>query len=231
MPAKNALKPYIAQGYYHIYNRGVEKRDIFLDEQDYRVFLYYLKLYLLPKERNFEEIKHRKDLSMKDQNKRIAELFLMQNYYGKIRVLCYVLMKNHFHLLVRQNDKKDIESFMRSLITKYVKYFNRRYERVGPLFQSRYKGIIIQKEEYFLYISRYIHRNPIEILPKNKKLLEYQWSSYPAYVKRYRLDWLLKKTVLSYFTKTKGFGFSSYQGFVEGYKGKLEDKLSELFLD
>lgn len=234
MPAKNALKPYINQGYYHIYNRGVEKRKIFIDEQDYKVFLYYLKLYLLPKEINFEEIKQKKDLSVEAQDRKIAELFLMRNFYDKIQLLCYALMPNHFHLLIRQNDKKDMEIFMQSLITKFVKYFNKRYKRVGPLFQSRYKGKLIEQEEYFLHLSRYIHRNPLEILPKNEKLLEYQWSSYPAYVKGYRQDWLRKENILSYFTKASGLGFSSYQGFVEGYQEELEDKkilYQELIID
>lgn len=133
-------------------------------------------------------------------------------------------MPNHFHFLLRQREERAIEFFMRSLLTKYVGYFNRKHQRVGPLFQGRYKGVLINKEEYFLHLSRYIHNNPKEILPKEKKLIDYPWSNYTVYVKNWQVQWLKKDYLLSFFKKTQGFGFDSYQGFVEGYKEKDEDK-------
>ena len=149
MPAKNVVKFYIPNSIYHIYNRGVEKRRIFLDEQDYKILLSYLKLYLSPKEESANEIINH-DLKIDNKEKIISELYKLNNFYNKIELISYVLMPNHFHLELKQKNKKEIESFMRSLITKYSKYFNKKYERVGPLFQGRYKAVLINNTEYLL---------------------------------------------------------------------------------
>lgn len=234
MPAKNTLKQYISGGFYHIYNRGVEKRDIFLDNQDCRVFLNYLKEYLSPKAEIIKEIKEREDLSEELKAKKILNLINLNNFYDKIDIFCFSLMKNHFHIELRQKNSRDVEMFMRSLTTKYGKYFNEKYNRVGPLFQSRYKGVLIEKEEYLLHLSRYIHLNPRKIIRKKVELVSYTWSSYPAYLGKVDHSWLKKDLLLSYFKTANGFGFKSYQGFVEGYKEKSQketDLYKEVFFD
>ncbi len=222
MPAKNTLKKYISEGYYHIYNRGVEKRNIFLDDQDRLVFLNYLKEYLLPKEEIIESLNHQ-DMTDLQKAQRIIEFNKINNFYGRINMACFVLMDNHFHMELKQKEDRDIEMFMRSLNTKYGRYFNKRYKRVGPLFQSRYKGILIKNEKYFLHLSRYIHQNSKELIGKNQPLSSYKWSSYRDYLGQNNFPWLKKNLLLDYFKKAKGFGFSSYQGFVEGYEDTSED--------
>jgi putative transposase len=106
MPSKNILKTYIENGFYHVYNRGVEKRNIFLDEQDYRVFLSYLKIYLSPVEDIVADFKKG---SVPDQtkNKRISRIYGLNNFFNKIKLISYVLMPNHFHLELKQTSKKD----------------------------------------------------------------------------------------------------------------------------
>ena len=116
MPSKNIIKIYLENGYYHIYNRGVEKRKIFLDDQDYRVFLSYLKIYLSPKDESVNEIKNN-DSKIENKEKIISEIYTLNNFFGKIELISFVLMPNHFHLELRQKNKKEIESFMRSLVT------------------------------------------------------------------------------------------------------------------
>jgi len=219
MPSKNILKTYIENGYYHIYNRGVEKRNIFSDEQDYQVFLSYLKIYLSPKEESINNIKNEANFGSEDKNKAISQLYTLNNFFNKISLICYVLMSNHFHLELRQTNKKDIEVFMRSLITKYTMYFNKKYNRVGPLFQGRYKAVLIQSEEYLLHLSRYIHLNPQELLTKGELLQSYPWSSYPAYVEDLSINWLKKD-----FIKNKNFTFNSYKKFVENYEERSEEE-------
>lgn len=234
MPGKNALKTYIENGFYHIYNRGVEKRNIFLDEQDYKVFLSYLKLYLTNKDDSITSIKKRADLSDDQKNEKISKLMALKNYFNKIELLCYVLMPNHFHLEIRQRNVNDMEDFMRSLITKYSKYFNKRYDRVGPLFQGRYNAVLITNERYLLHLGRYIHLNPQEIISKEQSLSSYSWSSYPAYINKLFVSWLNKNYFLSDFEKNKGFSFNSYQGFVEGYLEETFEEIKaykKLFLD
>jgi len=230
MPSKNIIKTYIENGFYHIYNRGVEKRDIFIDEQDYRVFLSYLKIYLSPKEESVHDIKNNDNLDYRDKEKTISEIYTLNNFFNKIDLICYVLMPNHFHLELRQTDKKDMETFMRSLITKYTMYFNRKYKRIGHLFQGRYKAVLILGEEYLVHLSRYIHLNPLELITKEQHLESYLWSSYPAYINNLQINWLKKDLILSNFIKNQ----NSYKKFVEEYTKKSEEDNKahkDLFLD
>jgi len=230
MPAKYTIKQYLEGGFYHVYNRGVEKRNIFIDDQDYYVFLNYLRLYLLPKDQIYEEIKNKK-LTNEEFLQKTIMLSHINNFYKKINLLSFCLMPNHFHLQLRQKGRYDMDVFIQSLLTKYVRYFNKKYNRVGPLFSGRYKAILIEKEEYLLHLSRYIHLNPKEILPKGKSLVSYPWSSYPAYVKE-KVSWLDCNLILSYFKKIMGYGFSSYQGFVEGYQDEKNPLLeNNIYID
>lgn len=219
MPAKNSLKTYIENGFYHIYNRGVEKRNIFMDEQDYRVFLSYLKLYLLPVEESVNDINNIRELAYQDNKIQISRLYTLNNFFNKINLVSYVLMPNHFHLELQQVGKKDIEIFMRSLITKYTIYFNRKYKRVGHLFQGRYKAALILGEEYLVHLSRYIHLNPLELITKEQRLESYPWSSYSAYINNLQINWLKKDFILSSFIKDQ----KSYKKFVEDHNKAEEN--------
>lgn len=208
MPAKNALKLYVADGYYHLYNRGVEKRDIFLDKRDYKVFLHFLKMCLSPKPPT-------------DPSR--INPFPYKNLHGSVDLLCFVLMPNHFHLFVYQKIQNGIEMLMRSILTRYVAYFNHRCQRQGHLFQGRYKAIQIEGESYFLHLSRYIHINPLEIW--NGSLADYPYSSYPYYLGKRHAEWVHPEPVLSFFGKTQKRLFSSirsYKSFVEDYISTLE---------
>src|SRR3989339_2061295 len=140
MPPKNSLKTYVDDSYYHIYNRGVAKCPIFLDRTDYVAFLADLKFYLSPIPKYF------KGVSLKvNKNDKTYTYFPSQqpkNHTGKIDLVAYCLMPNHFHLCIRQTDKMSMSYFMRSLATKYSMYFNKKYARVGKLFQGTYKAVL-----------------------------------------------------------------------------------------
>src|SRR3989344_6529764 len=102
MPSRNETKQYVTNGFYHIYNRGVEKRIIFLDQQDYAVFLSYLKEYLLPKnEKELYERLSDPNTSAKEKDK-ILRLLRMNNFAEEIILLAYCLMPNHFHFFIKQ---------------------------------------------------------------------------------------------------------------------------------
>ena len=197
MVSRNSIKKYMSGGFYHLYNRGVAKNDVFLDDQDYKVFLHCLKEYLSqPTEPTEDEIRLMK------------YTYLRKNYHNKIELLSFCLMPNHFHLLIKQNDPRSIEYFMRSLLIRYSSYFNKRYNRVGHLFQDVYKGILIERESYFLWVSRYIHRNPLDLLKTNEQLCSYPYSSYPTYLGKLEIDWIKTEYILG---NTK-----DYRNFVEG---------------
>ena len=224
MPAKNVLKTYVEDGYYHIYNRGVEKRKIFLDDLDYKVFLKSLKVYLEP-------------LSSKTPLKTIiigSYSFQrppkpLKNYHSQLELLAYCLMPNHFHFLIKQKARNTIEQFMRSLGTKYSVYFNKRYDRVGSLFQGPYKAVLIDQDDHLLHLSRYIHLNPVKDSP-----LHMAYSSYADYLGKRETQWVNTKIILSYFKNARKGIFKdllSYQSFVEDYLQDPKETIDELTID
>lgn len=203
MPSKNSTKNYIENGYYHIYNRGVEKRIIFSDQQDYSVFLSYLKEYLLPK--NEKELYGKlsdPQISSVKRNKTLKSLHL-NNFSQEIILLAYCLMPNHFHFFVKQKNANSIDKFMNSLATRYTMYFNRKHKRVGSLYQDVYKAVLITNENHFLHLSRYIHK---------QALILNQPCSYPEYVGLRQTPWIKPDEILTYFSTTNPF--LSYQNFV-----------------
>lgn len=219
MPAKNSIKRYVENGYYHLYNRGVEKRDIFLDDQDYAVFLSYLKTYLLPKDiLQLQSTLVSKDSSREDKDKAV-KLIKMNNYSETIGLLCYALMPNHFHLLVKQTRANSIDSFLNALSTRYVLYFNRKYHRVGPLYQGVYKAVLVYSEEQLLHLTRYIHLNP----PTGSNFP----TSLPAYLGTKNIPWLKTDVVLGYFGKTNPN--SSYGAFIK--ESQSYETIADMSLD
>ncbi|MCX6794162.1 MAG: transposase, partial [Candidatus Gottesmanbacteria bacterium] len=161
MPSRFQIKTYTENTFHHLFNRGVEKRPIFLDEKDYAVLLSYLKTYLSAK----DDITLRAQatdpsVSWRERDQALR-LLRMNNFYGTIRLLSYCLMPNHFHMVVWQKHGPGIDEFMNSLWTRYTMYFNRKYRRVGTLFQSVYKAVVVSSDEQLLHLTRYIHQNPI----------------------------------------------------------------------
>jgi len=232
MPAKNALKQYLKNGYYHIYNRGVEKRKIFLDQQDYAVFLSYFKEYLLPKdEKVLSERLTDPQISSKERDK-VLKTLRMNNFAEQIILLAYCLMPNHFHFFVKQKEARSIDNFMRSLGTRYTAYFNRKYKRVGSLYQGVYKAVLITSEPQFLYLSRYIHRQALasQVASQGeslRELREKQPCSYPEYLGGRKTVWIHPEEILSYFNQINPK--LSYKNFVSQQDG---DQLSqELILE
>ena len=235
MPAKNSIKNYISNGYYHIYNRGVEKRIIFLDQQDYAVFLSYLKEYLLPKnEKKLYEKLSDPQISSKEKDKTL-KLLRMNNFAGEITLLAYCLMPNHFHFFVKQKAAESIDRFMQSLATRYTAYFNRKHKRVGSLYQGVYKAVLITSEEQFLHLSRYIHKQALvpQIALQGetlRNLREQQPCSYLEYLGKRKAEWIHPEDILSYFNDANSN--LSYESFVkQQHNGDDSRLLQKLTLD
>jgi putative transposase len=193
MPAKNVIKEYQAGGYYHVYNRGVEKRNIFLDKQDYKTFLSYLKLYLSP------------PLQGASLKEKISPSRQLKNHSETIDLFSYCLMPNHFHLGIQQHPKTAITSFMRSLGTKYSTYFNKKYDRVGSLFQGHYRAVKITSDEQLIYLTKYIHLNP-------KDIDNYPYSSYLNYLGKISQEWVNTSNILSRYSNSP---CKKYKSFVK----------------
>lgn len=213
MPSKNSIKQYAENGFYHLYNRGVEKRKIFKDGRDYGVFLGYIKEYLTPKDdQKLLEMLANGNLSWPEKNK-ILQLLRLNNFAGEIDLIAYCLMPNHFHFLVHQKDPGSIDKFMNSLATRYSMYFNKRHERVGSLYQDVYKAVLVTNDVQLLHLSRYIHKQALLASLKGDAF-ENQPSSYLEYCGTRNTEWLKSQFVLDFFPS---------HSKVEAYKSFVED--------
>lgn len=234
MPSKNEVKIYKTNGYYHIYNRGVEKRIIFIDKQDYSVFLSYLKVYLLPKDKKSLQEKLADPKTNYKEKDAIIKLIRLNNFYDTLELLAYCLMPNHFHLLVYQKTSDAIDKFMNSLITRYAMYFNKKYKRVGPLFQGIYKAVLVETDEQLTHLSRYIHSQ--SLASQGQPLQGEQPSSFPNYLNQFSQEWVKPEKVLSYF-KSEGRklvslgSINSYRSFVESKNITSENLVKNLTLE
>ncbi len=198
MPSRNSRKTFCPQTFYHIYNRGVEKRDIFIEDSDFSYFLYILKRHL-----SKEQIT---DNSGRPYNK----------YSDDVSLVAFCLMKNHFHLLLYlKDDSSAITKLMTSVGTAYTMYFNKKYGRVGHLFQERFKASPISNDSYIQHVSRYIHLNPANYQA-------YRWSSYTYYLGKRSADWVKPDQILEMFE-----GIDDYKRFTADYEAqkKILDEL------
>lgn len=192
VPSRNIVKIDVPDSFYHVYTRGISKQTIFHDDADY---LYLLSL--------FERY-----LSKDIDNARTDATY--QKLYDSIEVLAYCLMPNHFHLLVYQIDKSGMSRLMHNIMTSYSRYFNTKYKRSGPLFESRYKASRIEADKYLLHISRYIHLNP-------DCWIEYPYSSLRAYLYDDVPCWMNKNRVSELYEST-----DKYYKFLEDYNDRSE---------
>lgn len=131
---------------YHCIVRGINKQDIFFDDQDYLKFLKVLS--------------------------KAKELFQFKLY-------SYVLMPNHIHLQIK-DEKQNLSEFMHSIEISYAFYFNKKYQRIGHVYENKFRSKPVETDEYMKNLQRYIHQNPqnafIDMTEK------YKWSSYKEYI-------------------------------------------------
>jgi putative transposase len=177
--------------FYHVYNRGTEKRIVFLDDTDYQRFLALLYVC------NGTNYVHLSNIGRLEQGETLLKKILLEDVNrGDILVdICvYCPMPNHFHLLLREKSDTGISKFMQRLTTGYTMYFNKKYERTGALFQGVFRSSHISKDTYLKYLPSYIHLNPIKIIEPTWKesgikdvarakqyLSKYRYSSYLDY--------------------------------------------------
>jgi len=139
-----------------------------------------------------------------------------------IQVYAYCLMGNHYHLLLQTMDG-NLSRVMQYINGGYVTYFNTKRKRVGHLFASRYKGIVVDKDSYLKELTRYIHLNPVRAKMVEKPE-DYRWSSYNAYLGRTKTVWLNADWVLGVFSSIETVALQRYKSFVEeGIDRDVED--------
>jgi REP element-mobilizing transposase RayT len=183
-------KQFGAGEYYHIYNRGNNKNDIFLDDQDFNYFVSKVRQNLFPEE------------NTKFRSQPLPK--------GTFSLIAYCLMPNHFHLLIRQNTNLPTSKLILRICTSYSKYFNKKYEKVGHLFQDQFKQVLIDDNNYLRWLSAYIHQNP-KVAGLTEKPSEYRWSSYQEFVGDRGSNLCEKEIILDQFNKSA----KEYKYFVE----------------
>lgn len=166
MPSRTV--PFVNNEYYHIFNRGVAKMPIFNNAFDCKHFLSTILYYQIDGPKPRFSFFRNKPISL-EKNMKIVD------------IICYCLMPNHFHFMLRQKRENGITEFVSKLSNSYTKYFNIKNKRVGPLLQGEFRSAYVESNEQLLHLSRYIHLNPL-IGYVTKELREYKWSSYPEYL-------------------------------------------------
>ncbi|OGC93920.1 hypothetical protein A2389_02380 [Candidatus Adlerbacteria bacterium RIFOXYB1_FULL_48_10] len=169
--------------FFHVYNRGTEKRNIFMQQTDYERFQALLYIANSNLAIRFEDIKR--------QGSTLLDFYTLERERTFVDIYAYVLMPNHFHILIKQKHQNGISQFMHKLSTAYTMYFNIRNERTGALFQGRYKAKHVDEDRYLKYLISYIHLNPI-------KLIEPSWKETRIQDKSAAKDYLNTYTYSSY---------------------------------
>ena len=222
MPGRNV--PLVNEQIYHIFNRGVAKRSIFLTANYYRRALetiwFYQKDSLALSFSDFLSIpSNQKPLT----NDRIEKL------PNRIEIIAYCLMPNHLHILIKQLIANGISSFMSDFQNSFTKYFNIKNKRKGHLFEGKFKAVRIETDEQLIHTSRYIHLNPTtSSLVKDASLHAYPWSSLPEYLNEDSPQKCSKESMLAYFKNRKDYREFVYDQI--DYQRSLRHK-QHLFLD
>ena len=174
---------------YHALNRGVDKRTIFMDDQDNMRFVHDMFMF-----NNTESTQNISRSTMFDLRSRTSKQIQSEKL---VDIHGWCLMGNHYHLLLSERIEGGLVQFLRKLNIGYAKYFNERYDRTGTLFQGRTKKLLIDNDAHLLHILNYIHLNPLDMLcdaedcrnrvisdiAKTVEYLKnYRWSSYSDYV-------------------------------------------------
>lgn len=172
----------------------------------------------------------KRDIFM-DKSDHLRFLFYLKTAFTRYKAVIHVycLMNNHYHLLL-ETPEGNLSSILHYINASYTTYFNKKRDRIGHLFQGRFKSILVDKDSYALELSRYIHLNPVRagcvIKPE-----DFEWSSFRDYISETKnSSWLNTKFILCYFNCGKQNNIKKYKEFVyEGIKRKLVDPLKDTY--
>ena len=217
--------------YYHIFNRGINKNDIFYNDLDRLRFLFLITH--LQSAVSFKNISREIKLLVQSRalhscvDKEIIAEICKERF---IELVAFALMPNHFHLLIREVQENGIPQYMHKILTAYSKYINIKHEKDGHVLQGPYRIVHVDNNEQLTYLSAYIHRNPRDLQAWTNKEISYPWSSYQDFARENRWEELLNPSiVLNQFTTKK-----SYREFVDTSTAKLkvsDSAIKDLFLE
>ncbi len=182
--------------YYHLFNRGALRGNIFREKNDWLRFLFLVLYSQSPV--SFKNVKRVIQPTATDEGFAVPleqQSEIIANRFVGLTAFCF--MPNHFHLLVRQIEDHGIARYMQRVIKGYTEYFNTKYETSGHLFQGRYKSTHVSDNRQLLYLSAYIHRNSRELRNWTGKEEHYPYSSLQDYVNKNRWGSVLETDLIS----------------------------------
>lgn len=207
MPSKFIVRNFIPDSVYHIYNKSIESKNLFIDDKDYNFFKIYLFIYTRP----IDEISDK----LPDVPKRLYS----KNLSNEIELAGYSLMPNHFHLILKENKKGGISKLMKQMSNAYTLYYNQKYKKTGPLFNGRFKAVSIPND-LFPSLLRVIHTEPTNFSSFN---------DYCGQEDMLHCSELIKKQVMSKFANpTKFVEYHQNQIGVTISLDKLKNVLIEI---
>jgi putative transposase len=225
MPVKNKIKEYKSGGVYHVYNRGLDGREIFKEPGDYGFFEKLLERYVggrVSEERP----------GFKPDRPSVVAYKQSMSLVGVVEVVAYCLMPTHYHLVVWQKDQEGMTKLMRRLMTGYVMYYNQKYKRSGPLLENVYRAVVVPEGETLVHLTRMVHLNPVARSVVRFGLVEtvagstpgeYAYSSYSQYIGQNNKKWVTTTLV--------NMTANDYKNFAENRKIDSSEMLVKVMLD
>jgi putative transposase len=202
------LEPFINDNIYHIFNKTIDYRMVFNNENNCLHLLNTIEYYRSNAVKfSYSQLPRLDPITTESYLKKIYD----SNTF-RVEILSYCLMPNHFHFLIKQKKDKGISKFMADIINSFTRYFNIKTERKGPIFVSDFKSVGITNEAQFIHVSRYIHLNPYSagLINNFEELLKYPWSSLKDYTSIINNSFIETKDLLSLFD----FDKERYKKFV-----------------
>lgn len=167
--------------YYHVFNRGSDRKKIFIDDADYARFVFLIT-HLQSPIKIYNISWYTKDFLKKgrfnSKEKTISNIIKQRS----VELISFALMPNHFHLLVKNNEEQVLSVYMQRILTAYSKYFNAKYQKKGHVFEGPFGAVHVSNNTQLLHTSAYIHKNPKELPDWNQNYEKYPWSSYQDYI-------------------------------------------------
>ena len=167
---------------YHVYNKSIADFKIFNTDTEYARMKNIIRYYSLTNTTvKFSHFLALKEVVEKGFLSHLADI--TQGQEGPVQIIAYCTMPTHLHLIVKQLEENGISTFMGNILNSYSRYFNIKHKRKGPLWEGRFKAVLVETDEQLLHVTRYIHLNPVtaNIVGKPE---EWAWSSYQEYLSR-----------------------------------------------
>lgn len=210
---------------YHIYNRGIDHKSVFTTKWEYQRAIGVMKFY------RFADLPFRFSQLLKLPSEDRLKILTGINSENRklVEIICYCLMSNHFHFMVKQLQDGGITKFISNFTNSYTRYFNTKHERIGNLFEGLFKAVLVVTDEQLIHLSRYIHLNPVSsFIIKVEELEGYQWSSLSEYLNQRVEATCQKEIILNFFRNN-----TEYKQFVLDqvkYAQEL-DKIKHLLIE